>query len=76
MRDDAEERTWHVPEQGRDQPATPTGAARPGRPRTARAIRRSEGVDASRALQRALYRSAKQDPSSTNAVAPTGWRGR
>jgi len=63
MRDDAEERTWHVPEQGRDQPATPTGAARPGRPRTARAIRRSEGVDASRALQRALYRSAKQDPS-------------
>jgi group II intron reverse transcriptase/maturase len=30
---------------------------------TARAIRRAEGVDPSRALQRALYRSAKQDPS-------------
>ncbi len=53
-----------VPEEGLDQPTKPTDHDDlPGPPLRARAIRRAEGVDGPRALQRVLYRSAKQDPS-------------
>ncbi len=62
MRDVDRERTWYVPEQGRDQPATTAAVSAPPASMRARAIRRGEGVEPHRALQRALYRSAKQEP--------------
>ena len=46
---------------GLDQPATPDGPQEVSALR-ASSIRRDEGVDAFQALQRVLYRSAKQDP--------------
>jgi len=46
---------------GLDQPAAPD-APRELRALRASSIRRDEGVDAFQALQRVLYRSAKQDP--------------
>jgi RNA-directed DNA polymerase len=54
-----------VPEEGLPQPSKPTDDDhdRQGPPLRARAIRRAEGVEGPRALQRVLYRSAKQDPS-------------
>jgi retron-type reverse transcriptase len=63
MHDVGKERIRYVPEKGRDQPATVTSAPSPTALTRARAIRRAEGVEASRALQRALYRSAKQEPN-------------
>lgn len=46
---------------GLDQPAVPESPQEGSAPR-ASSIRRDEGVDAFQALQRVLYRSAKQDP--------------
>lgn len=46
---------------GLDQPAAPE-RPRDESARRARSVRRDEGVDAVQALQRVLYRSAKQDP--------------
>ena len=46
-----------MPDSGLDQPTGPTSAA----PTRARAVRRTEGVGSLRALQRVLYRCAKQD---------------
>lgn len=46
---------------GLDQPAAPE-RPRDESARRARSVRRDEGVDAFQALQRVLYRSAKQDP--------------
>jgi len=46
---------------GLDQPAGPN-ISREGSALRASSIRRDEGVDAFQALQRVLYRSAKQDP--------------
>ena len=46
---------------GLDQPAAPE-RPRDKSARRARSVRRDEGVDAFQALQRVLYRSAKQDP--------------
>ncbi len=51
-----------MPEQGRDQPATTAAVSAQPASMRARAIRRAEGVEPHRALQRALYRSAKQEP--------------
>jgi RNA-directed DNA polymerase len=45
-----------------DQPDTPEGPDLANAPLRARAISEAEGVDAFQALQRVLYRSAKQDP--------------
>ena len=45
-----------------DQPARPEGRPDISAGLSARSISRTEGVDAFRALQRVLYRSAKQDP--------------
>ena len=47
---------------GLDQPATPDGPQEVSALR-ASSIRRDEGVDAFQALQRVLYRSAKQNPT-------------
>jgi hypothetical protein len=47
---------------GLDQPDTPEGPEPASAPLRARAISEAEGVDAFQALQRVLYRSAKQDP--------------
>ncbi len=46
-----------MPDSGLDQPTGPTSAATT----RARAVRRTEGVGSLRALQRVLYRRAKQD---------------
>src|ERR1700694_4068039 len=48
--------------EGLDQPATPEGRQGGSAGLSARSISRAEGVDAFQALQRVLYRSAKQDP--------------
>src|ERR1700694_1059879 len=48
--------------EGLDQPATPEGLQGGSAGLSARSISRAEGVDAFQALQRVLYRSAKQDP--------------
>jgi retron-type reverse transcriptase len=47
---------------GLDQPGISKGPERASAPLRARAISEAEGVDAFQALQRVLYRSAKQDP--------------
>src|ERR1700694_909060 len=47
---------------GLDQPAAPDGPQAASAALSARPISRDEGVDASQALQRVLYRSAKQAP--------------
>ena len=47
---------------GLDQPGTPEGRKDVNAPLRARSIREAEGVNAFQALQRVLYRSAKQDP--------------
>jgi group II intron reverse transcriptase/maturase len=52
-----------VSEHGLDQPAEPVGAPVNSAGLSARAIRRAEGLDPLPALQRVLYRSAKQDPA-------------
>ena len=46
---------------GLDQPGTPEGRKDVNAPLRARSIRETEGVNAFQALQRVLYRSAKQD---------------
>ena len=48
--------------EGLDQPDTPNGLQGGSAVLSARSISRAEGVDAFQALQRVLYRSAKQDP--------------
>src|SRR5580692_6441232 len=48
--------------EGLDQPAVPEDRRRSSTELSARSISRDEGVDAFQALQRVLYRSAKQDP--------------
>ena len=48
--------------EGLDQPATPESPQDGSAALSARSISRAEGVDAFQALQRVLYRSAKQDP--------------
>ncbi|MDQ6949199.1 MAG: group II intron reverse transcriptase/maturase, partial [Actinomycetota bacterium] len=48
--------------EGLDQPATPESPQDRSAALSARSISRAEGVDAFQALQRVLYRSAKQDP--------------
>jgi RNA-directed DNA polymerase len=48
--------------EGLDQPAIPEGSPDISAGLSARSISRAEGVDAFQALQRVLYRSAKQDP--------------
>ncbi len=48
-----------MPDPGLDQPTGPTSTA----PTRARAVRRTEGVGSLRALQRVLFRCAKQDPT-------------
>jgi len=48
---------------GLDQPAAPEVPRRKSAEFSARAIREAEGVDVFQALQRVLYRSAKQDPT-------------
>lgn len=52
-----------MPEIGLDQPVEPVGAPVVSAGLSARAIRRAEGLDPLPALQRVLYRSAKQDPA-------------
>jgi len=51
-----------VPGQGLDQPAESVGTPVRSAGLSARAIRRAEGLGSLPALQRVLYRSAKQDP--------------
>jgi RNA-directed DNA polymerase len=51
-----------VPE-GLGQPVEPVGAPVGSAGRSARAVRRAEGLDPLQALQRVLYRSAEQDPA-------------
>ncbi len=57
------EGVWPVPEEGLDQPGksvrSPAGSAA----ESARAIRRVDGLTQLQALQRVLYRGAKQDPA-------------
>ncbi len=48
--------------EGLDQPDIPDGPQGGSAALSARSISRAEGVDAFQALQRVLYRSAKQDP--------------
>ena len=48
--------------EGLDQPASPESPQDGNAGLSARSISRAEGVDAFQALQRVLYRSAKQDP--------------
>jgi len=48
--------------EGLDQPKTPEGPQGGSAGLSARSISRAEGVSAFQALQRVLYRSAKQDP--------------
>lgn len=48
--------------EGLDQPKTPEGPQGGSAALSARSIGRAEGVSAFQALQRVLYRSAKQDP--------------
>ena len=52
---------WSVAD-GLDQPGTPDGPQDDSARFRARSVSRDEGVDAFQALQRVLYRSAKQDP--------------
>jgi RNA-directed DNA polymerase len=57
------EGVWLVPGQGLDQPAESGGAPAGSAGWSARAIGRAEGLGPLQALQRVLYRSAKQDPT-------------
>lgn len=52
-----------MPEEGLDQPVEPERPPAASAGMSARAIRRAEGLDPLPALQRVLYRSAKQDPT-------------
>jgi RNA-directed DNA polymerase len=52
-----------VPGQGLDQPAESVGTPATSAGLSARAIRRADGLGSLPALQRVLYRSAKQDPT-------------
>ena len=56
------EGSWQVSEEGAVQPGMTKDPQAVSVPNRARAIRRAEGVNAFQALQRVLYRSAKQDP--------------
>jgi hypothetical protein len=52
-----------VPEEGLDQPGESVGSPATSAGGSARAIRRADGLTALQALQRVLYRCAKQDPA-------------
>jgi retron-type reverse transcriptase len=52
-----------VPDGGLDQPVGSGGLRAGSAERSARAVRRTDGLDPLQALQRVLYRSAKQDRS-------------
>ena len=54
---------WPVPENGLDQPGELAGSPAGSAGVTARAIRRADGLTPLHALQRVLYRCAKQDPA-------------
>jgi hypothetical protein len=57
------EGVWPVPESGLDQPVEPVGAPAASAGLSARAIGRADGLNPLQALQRVLYRCAKQDPA-------------
>ena len=52
-----------MPEEGLDQPGESVGSPAESAGSSARAIRRADGLTALQALQRVLYRCAKQDPT-------------
>lgn len=57
-----EEGVWPVPEEGLDQPGKSVGSPAESAGGSARVIRRVDGLTKLQALQRVLYRCAKQDP--------------
>lgn len=57
------EGVWRVPEKGLGQSVEPVGPRAGSAVRSARAVRRAEGLGPLPALQRVLYRSAEQDPA-------------